>query len=460
VSNHASSWTLIVRDAVQQARRGTVTIARTAFAAAMLGGIIVLGIAVAQAPGYDVAQLGMLGRAVFERFVQVQFWVTCAAAALLVAQGIVEEREADTLDLLAITKLRAGQILAGKIGSRLLLLGTLVAASTPAMALLLGWGGVGPQEIAAATVNTAVGAALTGLMAATLSMFFRSPVVPALLALAYAVVAFLQVPWLMGVLAAGEEGFHRMSPALAGMQGGVGLWLPAVTLLPAAVLIMQGAIPLFEIVISRDVGSAEAGFGSHSVALWPFERLNKVGILVTGLVLGSLFLVAPLAASGVPVLGELWTALAHVALAWGVLRLVLGGVVLRERVRAQRQRRRSSEPWNEEWDVPDPVGTPVWRNPVAWRECATFTFGGTSRAILIGYLGYLALWVLVATWIIEDPRRATALVMPFAFAHLAAAVFAGVLHASSSMVSERRRGTLPLLGVTPLPSWRILAGKL
>ena len=126
------STAILLREAARTSRRWQTFAARTGFSAALIA-VLLLGIhGAVTATGsslVDSANLAWLGRGLFIGFAIAQLGLSTLLAPLMTATAVIEESEQQTLDLLVLTKLDAGQIIAGKVVSRLLVLTTVVLGS-------------------------------------------------------------------------------------------------------------------------------------------------------------------------------------------------------------------------------------------------------------------------------------------------------------------------------------------
>ncbi|KPJ59128.1 MAG: hypothetical protein AMS15_07205 [Planctomycetes bacterium DG_23] len=120
--------------------------------------------------GYGPTQISDLGVAIFQTFALVQCAAVLLLAPPLTAGTIAEEKDRGTLGLLFATGLSYGEIIRGKLTSRLALLGMLLFAGIPVMSLSLVFGGVSLWQIVAAFFLIATAA----IFAASVSIFFST----------------------------------------------------------------------------------------------------------------------------------------------------------------------------------------------------------------------------------------------------------------------------------------------
>lgn len=118
-----------------------------------------------------------------------------------------------------------------------------------------------------------------------------------------------------------------------------------------------------------------------------------------------------------------------------------------EALAGKRKRRRRLSPFNRR----------VWDDPVAWRESVTSAHGQLRRGLAGFYVvtGLLFGLVLLAGGFSEDEAA-----LVFGFMVLLVAPPLVLLLATSSIVGERRAGSLELLCATRLTAAKILRGKL
>lgn len=449
------------REAFRNARRWQTYASRTGFAAVMLGLVLLIWWSRVESSSFDPARMSKLGNTIFEWYAHLQFWLMCLLSAIVVSQGIVEEKEDKTLDMLAITRLTPGQILRGKLFSRVLVLLVIVLSGTPVMALIMSFGGVAPINVASVVVNTCLAVLVTGTMAAFLSLFARGAILPTVVAFLYTIPAFFIVPGAHFCVSKWDaQSYFRFTPALATQSDWVGIWLPSVAFLFIVIMVMRVAGPLFEMVTSGGDDPEEGGFGYLSFHLWTFERFKKWGGLLSVVVMLT-FPVA-LGLHNIPVVGEVWSIGFLAAGTWLYLLVAMRVVLFLDKTLAKvpnvgviesASRTRKKQKARKRW-----MGT-VWSNPVAWRETATRAFGGITLFIIPAYLVYGAFLSMFVLIVLVDVGSA-----PVACAVLAAivgsvALLAVVIHATATVVGERRAGTLGLLASTTLPSYRIILGK-
>ncbi len=462
----ASGTAVFFREAFRNARRWQTYASRTGFAAVMLGLVLLIWWSQVERPGFDPAAMGTIGETIFKIYAYVQFWLMCVLSPIIVAQGIVEEKEDKTLDMLAITRLTPGQIIRGKLLSRILLLLVIIASGTPVMALIMSFGGVAPLSVVSVVVNTCLAVVVTGTMAAFLSLFARGAILPTITAFMYTIPAFFLTPGAHFATAPwNPQSYLRFTPALATESDWWGIWLPAVSFIPVLVMTLRIAGPLFEMVTSGGDDPEEGGFGYLSFHLWTFERFKKWGGLLSVVVMVTLPIA--LLAHNLPGVGVLWATAFLTAGTWLYLLVAMRVVLFLDKTLSKVPSVSLSQ---------TPVGPPsvtgkekkprrrllgaVWGNPVAWRDIATRAYGGITLFIIPAYLVYGAFLCLFLLILTIEPRQAPEVCSVMAGIVFAVAILAMVLNATAAIVTERRTGTLGLLASSTLPSYRIVLGKM
>lgn len=129
------------------------------------------------------------GRTLFSGIVLLELLLVCFIAPAFTVGAISGERERQTYDLLVITMLRPRSIVAGKLGAALAYIILLIIAALPLQSLAFILGGVSPAELFIALIGLLV----TGLVSASLGLFFSSMVRSTVLStvLTYGVVLFV-----------------------------------------------------------------------------------------------------------------------------------------------------------------------------------------------------------------------------------------------------------------------------
>lgn len=470
----APTLAVLLREARRQSRRPATHILRLTMAAIVLGGVALVTL-ILQIEEVDAAKWAEIARVGFITTVMLAIGVTALLAPLLVAMGVVEEKDEGTLDLLAITRLKAWQILLGKSTVRLMVLGTVLVGVVPALAVLLGYGGVAPAELGAAVGHLAVLACLLAIVAGFLAIEARNVVLPYLVtgvwafgALLIAPVLYVEWLWAPG-LAPLQAGLSpklvqmaEYSPVFAAFVGTRWSPLGAAAWAPSALVLAALSPAAFRVATAR---LGEAGRRSRD------ERIVAAFQISTWLLV-----IATMAATGwfvwtTPPRGWWGSWTPQVApdpwVAWGyVTGIQTTGTLLAVRL-STAVIAASSGRAGAAWSILPTVrfgGLRRWLpfrkprgNPIAWRELATRAHGGAGPAALLVVLVWVAFvgWIAYNTSLMRDE--------PWAFTvltALGASLACTVVLATASAVEERTADQLDLLLLTTIPRWRILSGKL
>jgi ABC-type Na+ efflux pump permease subunit len=485
----SSSAAVLERELQRAARRPMTWALRTGFAALLLGFFAFIWAERADDWDWSAMQAQWVGQALFRAWASIQFAALAVVTPLLAAQAVAEEHDGRMLTLLAMTRLRPRQILLGKLLSRLLLLEVLVLGGLPVLAMTLSLGGVETARLLAAALESQAVILGAGAMAATLALWSRGPVVPAVLTWIWMGIAWGLLPAFVVVASTDDDHVAWLSPvvALVDARGWSMAGPPLIALLVAAVALVYGSRAFAHRV------EAESGDGDEDTA-GDRSGLGRLRIII-GAAAASLLLFAPapvafrvLAESGdTPPSALLRTAVDFVGIAYGGLAVVVGsalfllfcGAVLgrlgrrgpkrappvfhslqemdlyatsmaaRPQDEEARLRRRAARmPWLRE----------VWSNPVAWREIATRAHGGivrwAGRVYILSPLAVLGLFGLPG--FSDDGDLMGAL----AFMSLLTAAGFAALAATSSMAGEKAARTLELLAATRMSPTRVMGGKM
>lgn len=140
----------------------------------------------------NVGDVSRFGSLVFSVFCMIQLSIVMFFALLFTAGNVAQEKDRQTLIMLLMTDLRDREMVLGKLGASLLVVGVLIAASIPVFCLLHILGGV-----SLAQVGWAIGiCAVTGLAAGSwgaLVAFWKEKTFQTLAISVLGVVAFLGV---------------------------------------------------------------------------------------------------------------------------------------------------------------------------------------------------------------------------------------------------------------------------
>lgn len=479
---------VIERELLRVSRRWQTFAQRAGFAAVLL--LVVAFFwetRVVRAMEWDPTSLAYAGQRLFEGYAFVQGWMLVLMTPILVSQGILEERNAGTLQLLAITKLSPRQLLLGKLASRLLIIEAVIFAGLPVLAPCLSLGGVEPYQV----VNTFLQANAMVLSLAAVSTFVAlyatSPIVPALAAWVWMVPFWFLGAGPMVAVRGDEDDLAWISPVWAQFEGeGLSIVGP----LFVSVLLLGFVVALSARVFATLAGGDKAG-ELLSAEVWSVERFaRRLGMTVAALTVSIAPLVViwafanrsnlvPDFVAAPPIWA--WTVSAYIAATLVYLFSVrkalswLGGRRTRRRS-WQAELRRLEEPAEavsgrarslSQHAAGEGTRTvehrpmdlrPVWGNPVAWREVVTSIHGGFSRWIARGYIVVLVglLGLSLVSEVVQDEE----FWVGGAFFSLFVAWAAVALASASSVAGELRAQTLELLSATRMAPRRIVAGKL
>ncbi len=440
---------VLLREALSQSRRPRTWWLRQLFAGAPLGIVVLFWTATLEsATTVDASQFGQAGRSLFGIYAATQLFLVTLIAPALVAQGIIEEREDRTLDLLVLSRLSAADVLWGKVGSRLLTLLTLIAAGLPTLSIITSLGGVSPWEVIHVTSVTLLVAVVLGAIGGFTALLTESTAIPVAAALGYGMFVLMAIPTcLVGV-----------NPTRSAMDSAIGLlvWLPW---LPVIAQIVYLGAPVLRISTTDD---SDEEFGLLSPDIWRLERFKRqvalawlvtfVAPMLTAVVLGAIDLTLGLRVPAGNWVGYLltgsWATLALYATTSAYLLAILTATRAAHRRKTARTQARAAKA------AVNARSSRVWSNPVLWRavrrHAPSRLQGGLWAILLTLLVGARGVW---GQDFGEDFGSALG-VMIWAGTTLVAG-----LTVVRSSVDERLRRTLPLLLATPLASWRIVLAK-
>jgi hypothetical protein len=440
MGHRAAPGAVLLREAVRTSRRGRTYALRSLFAGILLAavGIGWWGLFYDAA---DASEAGMLGRRVFLVVANLQTALITLVTPVVVAQAIVEEREDGTLDLLAVTRLSAAQVLLGKVASRLVVVWALVLGATPALAMALSLGGVSSDELR----NAALGAVGSGLVLAVvsahLSLWARGVVGPVLATLVWTVPGLLFGPVLAAAVGDWRQGISAMSPLLWGLawdDTDAPLWAPLVWA-PTIAMVTVSSVVSFRIRLTADGTGADPGGGNPDVRAWNLLcAYTSLLMVVAAIGWGPALLVGgQIRAGNLP---EAWGK--PTALAWGVVGLhAITLWTLQVGARAFQRLDGRSEAKPRAWRL----WGPLLASPVFWREMFTRAHGPGTAAAAIVTAGWVLLVLITALAGADDEGFFALCVLGGA----AALVLTATL-ATGSAVQERRGGLLDTLLMTRL----------
>ena len=167
---------------VRMARRGRLFALRFAF------GLVLLGIVAVNYLGhsrpmrlwsspeaFSIAEMAQFGQALFASIMAAQAALVLGLTPALVADAIASERQRKTLDHLLASPLDGGEIVLGKLASRVLGVGVFPALVLPIMSLLTLIGGVSPAGLVLGYAALASSAYFLAGLALLASVLARRP---------------------------------------------------------------------------------------------------------------------------------------------------------------------------------------------------------------------------------------------------------------------------------------------
>lgn len=113
-------------------------------AAAAVSGVVLVAALVTSGDGRSAATVG---RALFHTYFVAAYALVSVVSAVLGAGAVARDVESGMLEALGLTHLSPARYLAGKLAALWLVLVALLAATAPAAAVPLAWGGVSPVEL-------------------------------------------------------------------------------------------------------------------------------------------------------------------------------------------------------------------------------------------------------------------------------------------------------------------------
>jgi hypothetical protein len=436
---------VFAREAVRSAHRGRTTALRVGFASLLL---LLLGGTIAQIADDTTGQLaavGQIGHSIFSLLSTVNVLLVPIVAAMLTAQSIIEEREDQTLDLVRLTGLSDRNVLLGKIGSRMMVVGSLVVAAVPAFVLVLQFGGVGPTELLAHGVGIAVSAAAGAALAFPVAAVAPSAVSPLGVVLLGMGVSFLVLPGLLADATTWRLELMAMLSPLVVTQANLGqiatfavVWLPT---------IVGGW--LYGLTVFRAEGS-----GADGTTGGPDRERHERWVGFASALAGGVLLALPAvdavdqqcraqgASEASRLLWSGWFAFANLAAT-----LILSQLGVRAVLRAES----SGLPRAGSAMAAVRQASLGWRlDPVVWRELATRGSGIRGTAIVASLA-----WLLLIGLFTANGRTSARSMAELGTLGLALTVAVAVIHANQLIVDERSRRTLAVFfaGVYPARRW-------
>lgn len=427
----------------------------------LLSAVVVGAWAMRWGPGEAMhyAEMSAIGQRLFELLFVGELVGVSLAAPLVTGGVIAEERRRRTLDLLLLTDLGDFQIVVGKFLSRTFYLMLIIFLATPVLLACLAFGGVSATDVLEATALVASAA----LWSSAIGLFFSSWSRQGYHAIvrAYVVLLGMGLIPVAFALALGDEGCRPdrpldfiLSPIAYGVgrllfPGRPGFWEPgAWPLLAAATLGASLLLVAISVALVRRIGSASRlALQGDATGTWRLQarsvrrHLHPPGwrriwleAVLLRLVVGGIAVALAVTAP--------WTLMRTQGLAWIPL---LGLVAVVGRL---------------VWDSsrPPPCRLPVWDNPVAWKEVVVHRSPTVRVGILVGVLLVVALlYVCLAS--LHDAAFDARLHACLVAWESALAVVVTVLFGIVAFARDAENGHLELLLGTPLPAWKIVAGK-
>ena len=414
---------------------------------------------------------GVYGIAMFWTLTVGLFILTLLLTPMLALQGILEEREQGTLELLELSGLGPWSILWTKVASRIWLVGTSLSGVLPFGMLILSWGGVHPMQILKLFSGLLLLGVVSAMIAAVCSFSDRIVALPFLASVIYALLFFGLVPGLVTLNMAMKLQHFPLQLFLEGtspfftLKGAQweGLFIPWLLFIPVMlrVFIAGGTM------LSRRIQYTGTANGSVWPGL-PFSWMPHVVLLV---VLWRL--IASIPHDTVPVTGGgqqmYWACVALIAAVTysGSMLYIRGTIWLMGRLNSNRSLLRwfrdgiyfFARPQASENQKPFRL-TGVWSNPVAWREIMTGGAGAVGRTSLVMW----ALWIAVLGMVVYY-RGLIALTRPELWYLMTVfssflCMICSALTVSASVSQERKKKTLELVVISEMSPLRILLGKL
>jgi ABC-type transport system involved in multi-copper enzyme maturation permease subunit len=352
-----------------------------------------------------------VGREIVVIILSLQFLVLPVLAVVMLGGAMSEEIRSRTLGALMVTPVGSFQIVLGKLLSRLLQLGLLMAVSLPVLVAIRVTGGIDMAAIVLGLALTAVTCLWVGAVALLMSTFFRTTIIAVILTLC-----------LLGGLLLLVVAWKGESPLAADSLGGI-LWYmnPYVLFVLCVEPILQARMANYfpTAIRSSVVVVFCVGYGlamlvfTGLVLLWAARRVRKVGLKLA--------------------LGE-----ARSTSRWE--RFMRPRAAARGRTDALR---------------------PVTGSPVLWRE-RQVRFGPSRLASIILWAciaGGAAALDLGACWDSTYHGVAMAAFIGNNMALFCAGLLLTVILASPSLSAEKESRTLGLLLTTPITAAEILWAK-
>ena len=448
------AWTVLLRDAMRSSRRWQTYAVRASFSGIMLMALMGVIWSSTRVVDLDPGTLAKAGRSIFVAFSVIQIMLTLAIASFASARAVIEERLANTGDLIVLTRLGPSALLMGNLGASLLLLVMIIVGALPILALVVTMGGVSVIEVVAVTSHALTTAIVLGCLGALFAQFTSRPVLAALAAMAYAPGSFLIMPLLYVMAAPASNALGHVSPLYGTAARDLTGLLPLLFYAPVVLLVLR---------ITGSVHRLRMSGASFVRTLAPEVWLSSTIRRLLLVLLTCVFTVLPvfvglswfgmMASSNPGVVSIVlrvaggsgaWCffAAANVLLTWIYMRVGMDVVMA---VDAYINRRRGSAP----------LVRRVLRRRFAMLERELAGASLRSWVPLAGlWLMIVVLFAQSALWLVPGS------ILLFAVATLVASACFSGWTVAANLERDRREGTMDVLLTTTVSSSRVVAARL
>ena len=460
---------VLMREAARNSRRWQIYGARMGFSGVLMA-LLLLGIwasinVATDLLGGNATELSKLGRGLFVVFTILQTLLALVMAPMMVSRAIIEERTDRTIELMVLTPIQLRNLLVSKILSQILSILLIIIGALPILGMVLSLGGVGVDELVVITAGMVVTVVLMGVFGAFFSMFTESPLIATLASLFWAVGLYIMMPITHSTLSGSIQVSAQVSPFFANAGNWWGL-LILVSYIPIIWITLEMAARMFELRVSnaelrryfspqewmmRKVGIAALIWFVSSIVVvpgiiglsWWSAATFQFASPTLSSIQGTL---GPAVAGGVGrLLSLLWVMCLGTLLTWVYLRLGMDLVDVFDGILGGTGRSRSRKKRS--------VGHKIFKNPVFWREARISGWGGGSIGLFVmWFMGMLAVFQ-TGLWVFPGG------LLTIGILNAVAGTALSIWSSAGSIEQERRRGTLTLLVVSTLSSWRIVWGK-
>ncbi len=390
-------------------KRGRHAMIRIGYLGAMVAVTLVL-VATGLAGGGTLTELTHQSTSLFVAISYLQLGMACLLAPVFTAGAITQEKDNKTYNVLLATPLSNAQIVLGSLVSRLFFVLALLASGIPMFLITQLFGGVTGTSILLSFMIAAATVVLTGSVAVAVAVI-RVGTGKTIITFYIGALLYIAGVWMASWIS-----------ALAAPGGGQTSWL---------------------------------------TAMHPFLSLKVVLNATPAPTPGSL--------PGAGWLTRLWLCYPHYAyLCWtlsvSIVMVTLGTIFVR------RSNARTRSDWGQRlcrWFAGGALTRKprtVWKNPVAWREAATWAAaGGRSIMRWVFLVGGLAVGLVLAICYhrgLIGVSAARHVLQAVLWVELSLVVLVLCNVSASAITREREDGTLDLLLVTPITSRYYIWGKL